>query len=389
MATPADTALEAQIRKWIKQNRRENSRLEFKQRIELSTIGAKAEFIRDVIALANSEGEAPRNDGYLVIGFRDGKHFDIRDEHYDGATLGQVLDAYVFPNISTSYEEFANGSGGRIGVLIVRPDPNVLYVVRKHLGDGKGSVLLNPGQCWGRRSDRKLELTGDQIGERRSAILKIEIDAATKPLIERITRLESEAGPALEVKKIRFELELTRDWTQIESCLERLLPYAREFDQSIKNEVLDAVHAATAWTRDGMTITGASAIDAVLGEVMPAGFGGMIHPSRKEISPENQSILKRIEDAAFELAWDACRYVRDPAIARIAAGRYRSLIRFVALNKLQRLQALFIENARRCQSMCNEIRNEVTFDEGWKVLEEAINDALDVPDNTKRTKKRK
>jgi hypothetical protein len=69
MAILSKTELDVQVRDWIKKNAKENRRLEFKQRIELSTIGAKTESIRDVIALANSEGEAPRDDGHLVIRF--------------------------------------------------------------------------------------------------------------------------------------------------------------------------------------------------------------------------------------------------------------------------------------------------------------------------------
>jgi hypothetical protein len=78
MPTPPKTEIESQVRQWIKRNKKENCRLEFKQRIDLSTAGAKAEFIRDVIALANSEGECPRNDSHLVVGFRNGKCYDIQ-----------------------------------------------------------------------------------------------------------------------------------------------------------------------------------------------------------------------------------------------------------------------------------------------------------------------
>jgi hypothetical protein len=47
-------------RRWIKQRKKEDQRLEFKKRIDLSTSATKAEFIRDVISLANSDGEYPR-----------------------------------------------------------------------------------------------------------------------------------------------------------------------------------------------------------------------------------------------------------------------------------------------------------------------------------------
>jgi len=79
MAAPTQTDIESQVRLWIKKNKKENSRLEFKLRIDLGTPGAKAEFIRDVIALANSEGEYPRNEGYLVVGAKNGSlSYDCR-----------------------------------------------------------------------------------------------------------------------------------------------------------------------------------------------------------------------------------------------------------------------------------------------------------------------
>ena len=66
MAEPIKTGLESQVRLWIKHKKKETSGLEFKLKIDISTPGAKAEFIRNVLALAKSEGETPRDDGHLV-----------------------------------------------------------------------------------------------------------------------------------------------------------------------------------------------------------------------------------------------------------------------------------------------------------------------------------
>jgi hypothetical protein len=66
MANPIKTDLERQVRLWIRKNAKESSRLEFKLKLYIGTPGAKAEFIRDVIALANSEGETPREDGHTI-----------------------------------------------------------------------------------------------------------------------------------------------------------------------------------------------------------------------------------------------------------------------------------------------------------------------------------
>jgi hypothetical protein len=293
--------LESQIWLWIKQNKKEGGRLEFKLRIDLGTFGAKAEFIRDVIAIANSDGEYPRSEAYLVIGFRDGVRMDVKNDHYDGARFGQLLSAHIYPPVSTTYEEFGNKKRGYIGVLIVRPDADAVYVVNKRLTDDKGHHLLQAGQSWGRKSDRKIELDGNAISTRMKAILDRKIDEATFPLKVRIGKLESESGSALEVKQIRFAMEASHGWDDLDTLLERLTPYAREFGHVVKNEVLDALIEATGRTRHGMPLSSARIVDRVLGELMPIGIGGMRRPSRKEISEDDLKLLERIEDAAFEI----------------------------------------------------------------------------------------
>jgi hypothetical protein len=45
----------------------------------------------------------------------------VSSEHPDFAGLIQGS-----PHVDTRYEEFDNGSGGRVGVLIVKPDPDLL-----------------------------------------------------------------------------------------------------------------------------------------------------------------------------------------------------------------------------------------------------------------------
>jgi uncharacterized protein (UPF0210 family) len=163
-------------------------------------------------------------------------------------------------------------------------------------------------------SARKSPLDGDKIQARLAAIADRKIVDAATPLVERIAKLEHKSGPAIEVKRIRFEMDTRPDWPKLESLLEKLIPYAAEFDYPVKHEVLDATRVATARIRYGMTVDVFRAVDKVLETVMPIGTGGVSRPSREGISEEDQHLLKRIEHIAFELAWDACRYVRDIAI---------------------------------------------------------------------------
>lgn len=377
MAMRMKTGLEILVLQWIRENPQENRRLEFKQQIDLSNVALKAEFIRDVIALANSEGEFSRSDGHLVIGFRDGTCRDISKDDHDGAKFGEILDSLISPSLPFSYEEFKNGRGGRIGVLVLKPASDVLYIVRKELRDAT-RIHLRSGQSWGRKSAGKTELDGDTIQSRLGAISNRQIEYATAPLFERIGRLERESGPPLEVKRIRFALEASNNWDEREGILEKLLPYSHEFDHHVKLEVLDAVDVATARTRYGMTIGVFQATDTLLGAIMPHGNGGVSRPSREPFSEDEQELLRRVENAAFEMTWDACRYARDIQMVTIAAQRYWYLIRIMKLNGPEHLLERFLENIRYCQKICKEKREGLPFTDAEGLLEEAVEHALDL-----------
>lgn len=227
------------------------------------------------------------------------------------------------------------------------------------------------------RAVRDRVITGEEIHARLSNIVDRKLDKATGPLRARIDKLESEGGPVFEVKKIRFAMESSTDWSDLEAQLDELLPYAREFDYAVKNEVLDAVREATWKTRRGMPLSVAYSVNSLLAELMPVGFGGMHYPAKNSISNDDLSLLERIEHTSFELTWDACRYLRDLAIVEIGARRYWSLIRFATRNRLQRLQSECLANARRCVDICKEERRGKSFPEGQLKLEEEIKDALD------------
>jgi hypothetical protein len=375
MTEPIKTDLEGQASLWIKKNAKESSRLEFKLKLEIGTPGGKAEFIRDVIALANSEGETPREDGYLVIGFKDGR-FHTKDEHYDGATFGQILDSYIFPVVNYTWKAF-EFEGESISVLILKPDAEVVYVVNKKLQDENGRVLLSPGQCLGRRADRKIDLGGEAIHERLQEIAKRQVEKATDPLRKRIKHLERNSGPAFEVKRIRFEMERVSGWDALDEYLDKLLPYAREFDASVKHEVLDAIMDITGRTRMGMPAQVAQSVDTVLLEVMPVTGGGFNYPARKPFSETDLELLKRVEHATFEMTWDACRYLRDIEVVEVCARLYWYLIRLTTLNRLRSLQSECLHNVRYARHMCTGKRKGKTFPEAQQKLSWEIRDALD------------
>lgn len=163
----------------------------------------------------------------------------------------------------------------------------------------------------------------------------------------------------------------------LETLLQRLIPYPREFDNAVKHEVLDAIGNVTVRTRLGMTIDVAQTVHSVLMEVFPMKDGNSHHPARQKFTDEDLELLQRIEHFCFELTWDACRYLQDINIVEVGARLYWVLIRFATLNRLKRLQTEALHNARRCQYICTERK---TFTEGNAKLCETISDALDAFD---------
>jgi hypothetical protein len=378
MARRTRNDLRIKILDYIKNDAKETARLEYKREIDISDRDNKAEFIRDVIAIANSEGELPRETGYLVLGYWHGQLFDVSSKRYEASHFGKVIDAYVSPQLAYDYEEYLNDQGGKFGVLTIHASTHALFMVRKEMKSLDGRTLLTPGQCWGRRADRKQMLSGDEIQERFRDVAFRATDAARKPLTRRIDKLELESGPVLEVKRYRYQLERTRDWQVTGDILERLHPYAREFDGAVHDEVMDALHEVTGRTRNGMTRDVADTVCGLLDTMMPLAGGGMNRPAPRRISKTERAWLKRIGNVVFEMAWDACRYLRDLDVVTAASREYWCLIRFAKLNKLTAELRHFVEEAQRCQEKCLEAGSRGEFQEGYECMKQAIQDAQSV-----------
>jgi len=204
--------------KAIRENSRESNRLEFKLRIDLTTPNGKAEFVRDILSLANSEGEIPREPGYFVLGFKNGQISDVAGENYDGATFRDILHAYIAPDLQVHYEELLPETCKRVGVLEITPDHQELYVVRKDFSSADDRKLLVAGQAWGRLKDQKVRLDGEDIAGRVRLIGEHTASRAIVPLRQRLTELEDllrRSGPTAEVRRIGYAIELESDWSRI------------------------------------------------------------------------------------------------------------------------------------------------------------------------------
>jgi hypothetical protein len=123
----------------------ETTNVEFKRQLDLATKADKAEFIRDILALATTKSSGER---FLIVGFDDKTHQFIRsvDPAIDQNRLEHILNAYAAPAPQLRYHRVA-WDRGEIGVVTVLRDPaKVPYRVTKTLAHiSKGDVYVRHG----------------------------------------------------------------------------------------------------------------------------------------------------------------------------------------------------------------------------------------------------
>jgi hypothetical protein len=126
----------------------ETTSTEFKREVQLGTADQRAEFIKDVIGLANTQASGRR---WLIVGF------DDKTRAYHGRPhpfvtqnrIETILAQYAAPNLDVRYEAIAY-KGGQVGRLEVLRDAKKLpYRVAKSLGEKKriieGQIFVRHG----------------------------------------------------------------------------------------------------------------------------------------------------------------------------------------------------------------------------------------------------
>ncbi len=112
----------------------ETTSVEFKRELHLDTADQKAEFIKDLIGLANTQASGQR---WLIIGFDDKAraYYSHPDASVTQNRIEHILADYIEPNLDVRYEVMSYKSG-KVGVFEVLRDPKKLpYKVAKSLGD--------------------------------------------------------------------------------------------------------------------------------------------------------------------------------------------------------------------------------------------------------------
>ncbi|HYX27350.1 MAG TPA: ATP-binding protein [Pyrinomonadaceae bacterium] len=117
-------------------NEWETTSVEFKRELRLDTADQKAEFIKDVIGLTNTQASGRR---WLIVGFDDKTHayHSLPDPNVTQNRIETILARYTTPSIEVRYETPIY-KGGQVGKLeILREAKKLPHRVAKSLGQKK------------------------------------------------------------------------------------------------------------------------------------------------------------------------------------------------------------------------------------------------------------
>jgi hypothetical protein len=142
----------------------ETTSVEFKRDVQTNTAGEKAELIKDLLGLANTQASGRR---WLIIGF-DGKthryvappNSKLNQDH-----LEQLVSEYAEPSLDVVYQ-VVDYRGGRVGKIeAVRDRTNLPYRVRKSINaDTPGSgKRIEVGDVFIRHNSQTMRATPDEI----------------------------------------------------------------------------------------------------------------------------------------------------------------------------------------------------------------------------------
>lgn len=133
----------------------ETTSVDFKRELVTKTKDQKAEFVKDVLALANTQVSGER---WLIVGFDDKTrtHHSAPDPSLSQDHLEQILAEYTDPFVSVRYDvvEHHQGLVGRVRVL--RDPAKLPYKVARSVGDRK---RIEKGQIFVRHGSQTEEPT--------------------------------------------------------------------------------------------------------------------------------------------------------------------------------------------------------------------------------------
>jgi len=146
------------VREW------ETTSVDFKQELHVDTASEKAELVKDVIALANTQASGRR---WLVLGFENKTraYYGPPDPKVTPDRLEQLLAEYVTPAVDIRYEVY-DYRAGPVGMLEILRDPKKLpYAVKRAVGGPhgqRGEKHVEEGQVFVRHGSHTAEASEEE-----------------------------------------------------------------------------------------------------------------------------------------------------------------------------------------------------------------------------------
>lgn len=160
-ATEAETSvLVALVRRLIPDW--ETTNVEFKRELHLDNADEKAEFIRDVLALANTQVTGDR---HIVVGFGPKSHdFEKRvDPKVTADRIEDILDHYTKPTVTLRYRPFGWLDRGQAAVLEIERDRSrVPYRVKAPIGKER---RIEVGQTYVRHGSHVVLASDEEVSD--------------------------------------------------------------------------------------------------------------------------------------------------------------------------------------------------------------------------------
>ena len=145
--------IDALVEEW------ETTSVDFKRDLKTKTKDEKAEFVKDILGLANTQASGER---WLIVGFDDKSrtYHSAPDQDLDQDHLEQILSAYTNPPVEVRYDvvEHYHGSVGRVRVL--RDPAKVPYEAARSAGEKK---RIKEGQIFVRHGSQTEEPTPGEL----------------------------------------------------------------------------------------------------------------------------------------------------------------------------------------------------------------------------------
>jgi len=247
-----DAHLREHVKKLIELDN-EDSKIDFKRTIDITSRYGKAELIKDITAIANSE---PVSDpiGYYIIGVSNKQLFDISHLNIDDATLQQIVNSVSDKPVRFLYKQIKINDV-EVGVIVVPKSIERPHVISEDYFDETGRKLLSKGVSYIRKgSSTYVALRDDldlmyeeRISERVATDVSLkrhrEWTRAPKGLTERLVDSQTKTEAAiLTYEGILREIDLIKKNSEIKSkeqayyeIIERIsvLKRLREADKNI------------------------------------------------------------------------------------------------------------------------------------------------------------